>query len=38
LKQHPFLAGIIIGIVSPIVGIFIFYLWKAPSAEFGYFF
>jgi len=37
LKQHPFLAGIIIGIASPIVGIFIFYLWKAPSAQFGYF-
>jgi hypothetical protein len=37
LKRRPFLAGIILGIVSPMLGIFIFYLWKAPSAQFSYF-
>jgi len=37
LKKHPFLTGIILGILSPIVGIFIFYLWKAPSSQFSYF-
>jgi uncharacterized membrane protein YeaQ/YmgE (transglycosylase-associated protein family) len=37
LKKHPFLTGIILGIVSPLVGIFIFYLWKAPSSQFSYF-
>jgi NADH:ubiquinone oxidoreductase subunit K len=37
LKQHPFLTGVILGIVSPFAGIFLFYLWKAPSAQFSYF-
>ena len=37
MKKHPFLRGIILGILSPLMGIFIFYLWKAPSSQFGYF-
>jgi hypothetical protein len=37
LKRHPFLTGIILGIVSPMLGIIIFYLWKAPSTRFAFF-
>jgi hypothetical protein len=34
LKNKKFLAGILAGLICPFLGIFIFYLWKAPSAKF----
>jgi hypothetical protein len=37
LKKNAFLLGIILGIISPMIGIVIFYFWKAPSAPFRYF-
>jgi hypothetical protein len=29
--------GIILGLVSPIIGIIVFYFWKAPSSRFTFF-
>ena len=37
MKKNAFLLGIVLGIISPMLGIIIFYLWKAPSARFTYF-
>jgi len=37
LKKNSFPLGIIIGIIAPVVGILIFYLWKASANPFGYF-
>ena len=34
MKSKKFLAGIIAGLICPFMGIFVFYLWKAPSAKF----
>ena len=33
-KKKKILSGIIAGLICPLIGIFIFYLWKAPSAKF----
>lgn len=35
MKKDSLLTGIIIGIVAPFIGIYLFYLWKARSAKFG---
>ncbi|MEP7320033.1 MAG: hypothetical protein ABI921_14855, partial [Panacibacter sp.] len=37
LKKNSFLLGIILGILSPVLGIVIFYFWKANGNPFGYF-
>ncbi len=37
MKKNRFLTGIIIGIIAPFIGVFIFYLWKASANPFGYF-
>ncbi|HXL55855.1 MAG TPA: hypothetical protein VN958_06350 [Chitinophagaceae bacterium] len=37
MKKNKFLLGVILGIVSPMLGIIVFYFWKAPSARFSYF-
>jgi len=34
LKKKKLLSGILLGIIAPLIGIFVFYLWKAPSAKF----
>jgi uncharacterized membrane protein len=34
LKKDSFLSGIIIGLLAPLIGIFVFYFWKASSAAF----
>lgn len=35
--KDRFVVGVILGILLPCAGIYIFYLWKAGSSEFGYF-
>jgi len=37
LKKNQFLFGIILGLISPLLGIIVFYLWKAPSSPFTLF-
>ncbi|HEY6975049.1 MAG TPA: hypothetical protein VH396_02100 [Chitinophagaceae bacterium] len=37
MKKNAFLLGIVLGIISPMLGVVIFYFWKAPSARFSYF-
>ena len=37
MKINSFLPGIILGIVSPVLGILIFYFWKAANNPFSYF-
>jgi hypothetical protein len=34
LKKDSFVLGIILGFLAPVIGIVIFYLWKARSAAF----
>ena len=37
MKINSFLPGIILGIISPVLGILIFYFWKAANNPFSYF-
>ncbi len=37
MKKNSFLIGIFLGISAPVIGLVVFYLWKAGSAPFGYF-
>ena len=32
MKINSFITGLILGVLSPVLGILIFYFWKAPSA------
>ena len=34
MKKDHLLTGILIGVLAPFIGIFVFYLWKARSAAF----
>ncbi|MBG9378363.1 hypothetical protein I5907_19145 [Panacibacter sp. DH6] len=35
MKKDSIITGIVIGIVAPFIGIYLFYLWKARSARFA---
>jgi hypothetical protein len=37
LKKNKLVLGLILGILVPFVGMFLFYLWKAGSSPFGVF-
>jgi len=37
LKKNKLVLGIVLGVLMPLLGMFLFYLWKAGSAPFGEF-
>lgn len=37
MKKNSFLIGVIIGVLCPLLGILVFYFWKASANPFGYF-